>query len=99
MVYSSLIWCLFVCNVIMILSAVIISKIGRKFINSLYLYYKNKTRFPERYKSTPKPVEKSCLNCAWMINKKSIEDSYCHIHYFFPHNNGNSCSNWSKSLK
>lgn len=41
--------CILMCNAITITFAIAASKAGRKFIRSLYLYYKNKEKFSKRY--------------------------------------------------
>lgn len=44
---AGILWCVLMCNAITITFALAASKAGRKFIRSLYLYYKNKEKFPK----------------------------------------------------
>lgn len=69
---AGILWCVLLCNAITItfvLAALLAaSKAGRKFIKSLYLYYKNKEKFPKRYDINASCNNShTCFNCKWMV--------------------------------
>lgn len=93
---AGILWCVLACNAITITFALAASKAGRKFIKSLYLYYKNKEKFPKRYDINASCNNShTCFNCKWMVKSK-IDNTpmYCVQNYFFEKNNGLSCKSF-----
>ena len=93
---AGILWCVLACNAITITFALAASKAGRKFIKSLYLYYKNKEKFPKRYDINASCNNShTCFNCKWMV-KINKTPFYCTQYYHFDKNNGLSCKSFIK---
>ena len=96
MTTAGILWCVLMSNAITITFVLAASKAGRKFIKSLYLYYKNKEKFAKRYDTNVSyDNNHNCFNCKWMV-KSHVDNTpmYCVQNYYFNKNNGLTCKSF-----